>query len=223
MLMHQPIHVSPDRSVLDTKPFQTPRGMIVVLNSFPGAGKHTVLKQAQALLPGTRLLDNHLLIDPVTALIPTRNDAHHELRRQIRAPVFRHTRRMAQEGNVILMTACLTKDNEQDAAVLQEHLELVRNTDVPLLWLNADCDIAELEQRVCSPERCNGSKTKLTDVALLRKLVRENHLIDPRETLDEGTIRLFVETMDMNASAEVSVDRLMDIIGLSGGVNALPG
>ncbi|KAJ7741107.1 hypothetical protein B0H16DRAFT_1565995 [Mycena metata] len=195
-----------------------PEGMVVVLNGFPGAGKLTVLNQAQVLLPGTRLLDNHLLIDPATALIPTRNDAHHELRRQIRAPVFQQIRRMAQQGNVIFMTACLAKDNERDTAVLQEHLELVRDTNVPLYWVNADCDIAELEQRVRSPERCQGSKTKLTDVDLLRKLVHENHLIDPRDTLADGTIRLFVETIDMNGSVELSADRLTDIIGLSGGV-----
>ncbi|KAJ7128097.1 hypothetical protein C8R46DRAFT_1145166 [Mycena filopes] len=189
-------------------------GMIVVLNGFPGAGKHTVLKLAKTLLAGSRLLDNHLLIDPVAALIPDRSDAHHELRRQIRAPVFREISRLAQEGTVIFMTACLAKDNERDAGVLQEHLDLVRNTNVPLFWINADCDIAALEQRVSSPERRHGGKTKLTDVDLLRKLVRENYLVDPRDSVG-GTLRLFVETIDMNASAMVSLGRLMDIIGVS--------
>ncbi|KAJ7151041.1 hypothetical protein C8R46DRAFT_1123122 [Mycena filopes] len=192
----------------------TPPGMIVVLNGFPGAGKHTVLKLAKTLIPGSRLLDNHLLIDPAAALIPDRNDAHYELRRQIRAPVFREIRRLAQAGTVVFMTACLAKDNARDAGVLQEHLDLVRNTNVPLFWINADCDIAELEQRVSSPERRHGAKTKLTDVDLLRKLVRENHLIDPRDSV-EGTLRLFVETIDMNESVTVSLGRLMDIIGVS--------
>ncbi|KAJ6495458.1 hypothetical protein C8R45DRAFT_987419 [Mycena sanguinolenta] len=67
-----------------------PGGIIVVLNGFPGAGKLTILQQIKALLPSdkTRLLNNHLLIDPVQARIPDRSDEHHCLRRRIRKPVF---------------------------------------------------------------------------------------------------------------------------------------
>ncbi|KAG6805388.1 hypothetical protein H0H93_004898, partial [Arthromyces matolae] len=65
-------------------------GMIVVLNGFPGTGKHTILKQLQALLPThkSRLIDNHLLIDPAQALYPDRSEEHHALRREIRAVFF---------------------------------------------------------------------------------------------------------------------------------------
>ncbi|OAA60754.1 WSC domain protein [Cordyceps fumosorosea ARSEF 2679] len=65
-------------------------GRIVVLNGFPGTGKLTILKQAKTLLPAdmTCLLDNHLLIDPVVAIVPGRSDEHHQLRRRVRAPIF---------------------------------------------------------------------------------------------------------------------------------------
>ncbi|KAM0428836.1 hypothetical protein ACHAPT_006636 [Fusarium lateritium] len=101
---------------------QALRGKIVVLNGFPGTGKLTILKKAKELLPAetTCLLDNHLLIDPVEAVIPGRCHQHHELRRMIRAPVFEKLRERARRGHVILMTSCLVEDHERDARVLQE-------------------------------------------------------------------------------------------------------
>ncbi|TFA98766.1 hypothetical protein CCMA1212_009304 [Trichoderma ghanense] len=132
-------------------------GKLVVLNGFPGTGKLTILKQAKDLLPATSMtcrLDNHLLIDPVIALIPDRSDEHHELRRRIRAPIFEQIRKQAQEVATILMTACLAGDNERDTAFLSEHLDILRGTDLPIIWVNVDCDQKIMEQRMESPERC---------------------------------------------------------------------
>ncbi|EXK99820.1 hypothetical protein FOQG_00212 [Fusarium oxysporum f. sp. raphani 54005] len=66
-------------------PEQNPSSKIVILNGFPGTGKLTILQNLKKFLPGgtTFLLDNHLLIDPVAAIIPDRSNRHHELRRNI--------------------------------------------------------------------------------------------------------------------------------------------
>jgi len=102
---------------------RTPGGMIIVLNGFPGMGKYTILKEVQALL------DNHLLIDPAAALYPDRGVHHHELRHAIRGIFFPYVSRLAQEGHVVLMTTCLAADNDSDAAVFREHLDLVHTWD----------------------------------------------------------------------------------------------
>jgi len=195
---------------------QSSGGRIVVLNGFPGAGKFTILKHAKELLPANKmcLLDNHLLIDPVQAIFPDRSPEHYELRRKLREPVFESLSRLAQEDHVVLMTACLADDNDRDAAFFQEHLAMVRGTNVPLFWVNTHCDQAVLEQRVRIPERCQSTKTKLTEVGVLRKLVREHRLIQPRESVD-GSVRLFVESLDVSGAMEMSVSRLMDIVGLT--------
>ncbi|KAH7146431.1 hypothetical protein EDB81DRAFT_883850 [Dactylonectria macrodidyma] len=197
----------------------TSGGRIVVLNGFPGTGKLTILKRAKQLLPAdtTCLLDNHLLIDPVVAVIPGRSDEHHELRRMVRAPIFKQLRNRAQHGDIILMTACLVEDNERDAAFLQEHLDIVRATDVPIIWINAHCDRASLEERIRSPQRCQGSKTKLTDVRILRDLVREHRLIQPLNKSD-GSTRLIFKALDVSGPVELSVNRLMGIIGFQQGM-----
>ncbi|KAJ5551529.1 hypothetical protein N7461_006227 [Penicillium sp. DV-2018c] len=189
-------------------------GRIVVLNGFPGTGKLTILKQAKRLLPAdtTILLDNHLLIDPVMAVIPDRSDEHHELRRELRAPIFKKLGERAQEGYVILMTACLAEDDVRDTAVLKEHLDMVRGTDVPIIWVNVHCDQTVQERRLRSPERCQGAKTKLTEVRVLQDLLREHRLIEPSKSAD-GSTKLVVETLDVSGPVELSVSRLMSAIG----------
>ncbi|POR30900.1 Chloramphenicol phosphotransferase-like protein [Tolypocladium paradoxum] len=144
-----------------------------------------------------RLIDNHLLIDLAQAVYPDRSAAHHELRRKIREPVFNAARELAQKGRTILMTACLA-ENDGDVAVFQEQLGMVRGTAIPLSWANLHCEQAVLEQRVASEERRDGTKTKLTDVAVVRKLVSEHRLLRPsRHDVESAT--LVIETLDSTA------------------------
>ncbi|KAJ7142103.1 hypothetical protein C8R43DRAFT_1016327 [Mycena crocata] len=211
----------PSSSAILEPKAQTSGGMVVVLNGFPGTGKLTILKQLQTLLPPdrTRLLDNHLLIDPAQALIPDRSDAHHGLRQRIRASCFGTATELARQGYIILLTACLAEDNGgRDTGVLQEHLDIVRGTDVPLYWVNAHCSLEELVQRIGSPERRHGSKTKLTDMAILNKIVSENSLIAPREGGD-GTI--IVGTLDASGPVGDSVALLMKLVGMAGSIQAI--
>ncbi|RTE76908.1 hypothetical protein BHE90_008639 [Fusarium euwallaceae] len=197
-----------------TTPSQpSPPGKIVVLNGFPGTGKLTILKKVNELLPVETacLLDNHLLIDPVVAVISGRSQEHHELRRKIRAPIFKKLQERAQQGDTILMTACLVQDDEKDAGVLQEHLDMAHKADVPIFWINVHCNHEILEQRVASTERIQGGKTKLTDPILARDLVKKHRLIEPHKT-DNSPTGLVFATMDVSGSVDLSLSRLMGII-----------
>lgn len=199
----------------DSEPGRPPDGKIVIINGFPGTGKLTILKRIAEFLPRdkVRLIDNHLLIDPAQAVYPDRSAAHYELRRQIREPVFNAARKLAQEGGTILMTACLA-DNEADAGVFQEHLAMVRGTDAPLYWVNIHCEQAILEQRVASAERREGTKTKLTDVGVVRKLVSKHRLLRPSRS-DAESATLVIETLDVSGTVEEAVGRLLQILDRS--------
>ncbi|KAG8666370.1 hypothetical protein FPOAC2_11480 [Fusarium poae] len=190
-------------------------GKIVVLNGFPGTGKFTILKQLQKHFPGdgsTCLLDNHLLIDPVVAVIPDRSDRHHELRRLVRAPVFEELGKRAKDGDTILMTACLAADNQRDDAFLDEHLDIARKSGVPIYWINLRCDPDILEQRLSTPERQEGSKSKLTDVSVLRDIIKSNQLIElPGK--ENNDILVIYRELDVSGSVESSVGRLKGILG----------
>lgn len=192
-------------------------GGIVVLNGFPGTGKYTILKHVKGLLAAntTCLLDNHLLIDPVAAIIPERSDEHHELRKSIRKPIFEKLVQRAKEGHTILMTACLVAENERDAAFMQEHFDMARSNDVPIFWINVSCELEVLKERAVSPERCRGSKTKLADVHVLEDLVRENSLIEPLGSDLEST-ECKVWDMDVSELVEHSARLLVSLVGLLG-------
>ncbi|RBR12851.1 uncharacterized protein FIESC28_08441 [Fusarium coffeatum] len=188
-------------------------GKIVVLNGFPGTGKLTVLKHLQKYLPTetTCLLDNHLLIDPVVAVIPNRSDRHHELRRSVRAPIFEELAHQAKQGHTILMTACLAADSPRDEAVFREHLDIASKAGVPLYWINVHCRHNVLEQRVSTPERQQGSKTKLTDVDVLWGILEKHSLFKPINNGD-GHVSLVFESMDASGEVETSVICLLNII-----------
>lgn len=203
-------------SIKGKPPERVPGGMIVVLNGFPGTGKHTILKNMLAILPkDTRLIDNHLLIDPVQALYPDRSDQHHQLRAQLRAPVFQHIGKLAQQGCVVLMTACLAEGNERDASFFNEHVEMVRGTGVPLFWINTHCDQQLLEQRAQSEERIQSTKTKLTDVQILRDLVTKHRLIQPTESDNNKFTNVVFKSLDASGSIDHTVDLVVEMIGFN--------
>ncbi|KAH6991282.1 hypothetical protein BKA56DRAFT_667766 [Ilyonectria sp. MPI-CAGE-AT-0026] len=188
------------------------QGKVVVLNGFPGTGKFTILRHLQDHSwrgkTWSRLIDNHLLIDPVQAVYPDRGHAHYQLRRQMRDIVFSSLREVVREGHLILMTACLA-DNEVDRQVLKEHLDLVRDTNIPLYWINVHCDLGVLEQRATSIERVQGTKRKLTNLQTLRKLVDENQLIRPSIT---ENMNLVTKSLDVSGSIGEAVTGVEIII-----------
>lgn len=206
------------RSLANLETCLLPRsGIVVVLNAFPGTGKLTILKRvvAQLAMHKPCRINKHLLIDPVILIHPERNQSHHSLRKDLRSPVFKALRNEAQQGRMILMTACLVKSNDTDYQFMQEHLDIVRGTDVPLDWMNAHFDEQEILWRATTQERRQRGKTKLTERHTLQKVVRSYELIEPCPNVDRCAI-LSVKRLDANSSIEVSVARLLHIIGFSG-------
>ncbi|KAI0000603.1 hypothetical protein F4779DRAFT_635662 [Xylariaceae sp. FL0662B] len=187
---------------------------VLVLNGFPGSGKYTLLRhiQTQCHDRETRLVDNHLLIDPVQALYPDRGPAHHRLRREVRKLFFSSMRELVKEGYLVLMTACLA-DNDTDRQVLEEHIDIVRDTGAPLYWVNVHCCYGELEKRATSAERVQGKKTKLTDPEILRQLIDTHILAMPGDQgADLSGVNLVTETLDVSGTVEESVENILKVM-----------
>ncbi|KAM0266684.1 hypothetical protein ACHAPA_006744 [Fusarium lateritium] len=177
------------------------RGRIVVLNGYPGTGKLTILKHFKELLSEatTCLLDNHLLLDPVLAVAPVRNQGHYELRQLVRAPIFEELANLAKQGHTILMSACLAADCQRDKDFYHEYLNIAGISRTPIYWITVGCRDAIHEQRVATPERRQGSKSKLTDKSLLRLIMTTHKLIDPGViSKRDPRINLIFDTMDLS-------------------------
>jgi hypothetical protein len=158
-------------------------GCIILLNGFPGVGKLTIAQHIkehlQSSTPSTavRLIDNHVLIDPCTAVIPERTPAHYAMRYQIRQVAFSM---LAQEytsnpNMVTIMTSCLA-DTERDTTVLEEHFQLAKASAVPLYMVDVTCDREEHLCRFRDPCRYGNGKTKLRDESVLDQLLVQHVL-----------------------------------------------
>jgi len=190
----------------------TPPPFLLLLNGFPGVGKLTIASKLQDLLtqattgpiagPQVRLLDNHLLIDPVSAIEPERNASHWRLRKAFRDLAFDALRCVRGEL-IVLTTACLAETKEGKAQ-FEEFLAVAEGRGCVLVVLNFVCGVEENGRRLESEER-RGSvhgmvKAKLTDRGLLERFHKVYELLD-LENLEGGGVRLVcgnIETTDLS-------------------------
>lgn len=192
-------------------------GAIIVLNGFPGAGKYTILRSLRDKLrfQRTHLIDHHHLMDPVAAVYPTRCSEQKDLRQEIRRAVFTSIRKVAVKGHLVLMTASLVHDDE-DQMILSDYFNIVRGTQIPLIWLNGHCDLDVLARRLASPERVQWARMKLTDEAKLGRIVEHCRLLEPASTIeyhhDEDVVPLHFRALDVSGDVKESVDGIRDIL-----------
>lgn len=119
---------------------------------------------------------------------------------------------MVDRGCVVLMTACLG-NNEGDRKVLDEHLDIVRGTDIPMFWINVSCDQRTLEERLTRPERVQGNKSKLTNVEILRGMTKNSRIIMPsgsRHRLED--INLVTASLDVGGSIEEAMNKVYNVV-----------
>lgn len=180
-------------------------GKLVVINGLPAAGKLT-LARALAGSSGAILLDNHLLIDPVVAVLPERGEAHYALRRAVAAPIFAALRSRLLAGSDAILTACLS-DDDVGSGIMADYVAIA-GADIPLLWVNAVAPPDVLRERVASEERRKGGKSKLTDVAVLETMLHVT-LARPPESANVRAVEL-----DVGGALEDSVRHLAEIAGL---------
>jgi hypothetical protein len=201
-----------------------PPPFLLLLNGFPGVGKLTIARNLLHLLtpastspstgPQIRLLDNHLLIDPVSAIEPERTASHYRLRKSFRELAFAALQTVPGDL-VILMTSCLS-ETEEGRSQFAEFLAVARGRGCPMVVLNLVCGVEENGRRVECEERrgsVNGvAKGKLMDRALLERFRREYELLD-LDKLEDAGVRLFcgeVETTELSVEeASAGVWRLL--------------
>jgi len=188
------------------------QGCVILLNGFPGVGKLTVAQAMKRNLPAstTRLIDNHVLIDPVEAIVPGRSSEHKALRKEIRRVAFEAlTKEMISQPNLkVIVTGCLA-DNVEDIAVLSEHVCIAKDADVPFYLVEVTCDPKEHSRRLEAPARATGGKTKLQDVSVLQELLEQHRLVDvmslPTELLRSVDVNYFVlDTTGLTVDQTVS-------------------
>lgn len=167
----------------------------LLLNGFPGVGKLTVAKAFEDRLkkdnriPCCRL-DNHLLIDPVMAIHPIRNEAHYKLRKDMRRTICRGLKSIEDDKTIIILTSALSTSNKvtlyDDIEQFSDYVEVAEARHIPLVMVNVLCDEATNLSRLTSDERRHGSKTKLTDAIVAQTIRRETRLLTREQASKVG-------------------------------------
>ena len=145
---------------------------LILINGYPGVGKYTIAKHIHGALGAVEstFIHNHLLIDLVEAIYPGRTSAHYALRKKFRDLAFGALIADPRPERFIIFTVCLG-ENEDDIAVMYEHLQIARERCLPVCWVNLTCDDEEEHNcRIASEQRKASGKSKCTDPEVLKEM-----------------------------------------------------
>ncbi|KAL0944554.1 uncharacterized protein CTRU02_202441 [Colletotrichum truncatum] len=141
---------------------------IIYINGFPGTGKLTIAQiisgDSSRML---KLVHNHLLINPVEAVLQREQPGYHTLRRRIRSAVFDsliHER--ATHASAYIFTDAQT-DFENGPAVCQEYERCASERGCDFVPIILHCDEETNLQRLVESDRA--AQGKLIDAELLKK------------------------------------------------------
>ncbi|KAK2051146.1 hypothetical protein LY76DRAFT_420300 [Colletotrichum caudatum] len=150
----------------------------IYINGFPGVGKLTIAKDVRKLIQGSKVFHNHLVIDPVAAMLDRGSEGYDELRADFR----RHAlHAIATRLDLEDTTFIFTDSRESSAAGstgVKDYQRAAEVRGVPFISIILHCKLDENLRRLEGRSGGGESRlsTKLTDGEVLRRL-RENEQI----------------------------------------------
>ena len=149
---------------------------IIHINAFPGTGKLTICHEILAFLrpPHAKLVHNHLLINPVDAILDRTQPGYQVLRRSVRAAIF-HA--LVHEESTHATTYIFTdfqSSNELGAAVCQEYAACATQRGSDFVPILLHCGVEANLQRLVAGDRAHHQK--LVDVELARRFRKDAEL-----------------------------------------------
>jgi hypothetical protein len=172
---------------IHSKPPSLLTGRVVLLNGFPGVGKYSIGRSLFNMFDHkhARYIDNHLLIDPVEAIVRGRGPGHKALRRAFRSVAFEALLDIDDGCTTLIFTSCLSS-TEEDQHVLEEFLAIASHRRVPFYLLNISCDKEKHHSRLITTERVTSLKARLVLPGILDIMLKEHKLVD----LTDGQMNL---------------------------------
>ncbi|KAK2003406.1 hypothetical protein LX36DRAFT_566226 [Colletotrichum falcatum] len=150
----------------------------IYINGFPGIGKLTIANEVCKLIPGGRVFHNHLVIDPVAAMLDRGSEGYDELRADFRKHALHAiSTRPELEKKVFIFTDSRESSAAGSTAV-EDYQRAAEVRGVPFISIILHCRLDENLRRLEGRSSDGESRwsTKLTDGEVLRR-VRENEEI----------------------------------------------
>lgn len=148
----------------------------IYINGFPGVGKLTVAKELEKLIPDSKVYHNHLLIDPIAALVD-RSSPHY---RAMRTSLRRHILDLIATSEATQHATWIFTDSQSTdpigSATAQDYQDAAVKRGVPFISVILHCGLEENAKRLVHEGRGAGSNTKLTDLEILRAIRQEEDI-----------------------------------------------
>ncbi|MBO9445238.1 hypothetical protein [Ruegeria sp. R14_0] len=130
---------------------------------WPGSGKRTI-GIALADMIGGRLIDNHLMLNPASALFVRSDPRHAVLRREVRAAIYEAALTLGPDIPVIFTDAL--EESSADRELIAPTLEFARKRGGRLQPFMLQLSEQENLRRLCDPERQGRGKLMEPDVLM---------------------------------------------------------
>jgi hypothetical protein len=146
----------------------------IYINGYAGVGKFTIAKCLLPLLPHpAKVFDNHLVIDPVAALIDRTSSEYQPLRKSVRQLFLSTISNSAELKHTAIVFTDQQSSSAIGSSVARDYEKAAKRRPCQFLSIRIECEEEEHIRRATDQARKDSRMTKLTDEALLRRMRME--------------------------------------------------
>ncbi|RGP79773.1 aaa atpase family [Fusarium longipes] len=183
---------------------------IIHINGFPGVGKLTIARKLVDLLSpyNGKLVHNHLLIDPVGAILPRSSPDYQTARRAVRSVIFDALAVSHDTADSVFIFTDFQSNNEIGRGVIAEYCNMTERRGCTFVPVTVTCNKEENLRRLASTERTVHGK--LTDATLVAHL-RENAVVYQWSKDDPYHMELDITELNVDEAAHAIFEHVLAV------------
>ncbi|KAK3904054.1 hypothetical protein C8A05DRAFT_14037 [Staphylotrichum tortipilum] len=181
----------------------------IYLNGYPGVGKLTVAKELCKLLPHSKVVDNHLLIDPVAAVFDRTAEEYRPLRQVLRRAVLTSIATAKSTEDVTFIFTDSQSSNSLGRSSAADYQNAAATRGSLFIPIVLTCDSEENLKRASGGGR-GSSDTKLTDLDTLRDIREKEDLF---RFEDDNQMDLDITCLPPSEAAAKILQHVVRVLG----------
>ncbi|KAH7196388.1 uncharacterized protein B0J16DRAFT_325905 [Fusarium flagelliforme] len=183
---------------------------IIHINGYPGMGKLTIARKLVELLSpyNGRLVHNHLLIDPVGAILPRSSPDYQPARHAVRSVIFDALAVSQDTADSVFVFTDFQSNDEIGRGVIAEYRNMTARRGCTFVPVTVTCNEEENLRRLASIERVVHGK--LTDATVVAHL-RENAVVHQWPKEDPCHMELDITKLNADEAAHAIFEHVLAV------------